>query len=541
MSNNKGKDSFLKGALILGLAGIIVKIIGAFFRIPLGNLIGAEGMGYYQAAYPVYTLFLTLATAGFPTALAKLVSEKMAIGDYKGAHKVFKVSYTVLAITGFIAFCIFFFGADFIVNDIMENPGAKYAMLAISPALLFVPVMSSDRGYFQGRREMTHIAISQISEQLFRVVLGITFAYLLMNKWGPNPGPEQGAAGAIMGATVGAVASIIYLIIAYLAKLRTIKREIRISKKFKEENIARIFKKLLVVAVPITIGASVMPLVNMIDNVIVIRRLIEAGFTQTQANIMFGQLTGMAMAIINLPSVITVAMSMSLVPAISQAYAVGNRVRAIKETKSAIKITLMIVLPAAFGIASLAHPIMKLLYPGEPSTVGTILLVLTPCVVFLGLIQSLNGILQGMGKPMVPVICLVIGMAFKVIISYTLTAIPQINVIGSALGTVTAYFVAGMLELMYIKKAMRMKLSKKEFFIKPLVIVIIMFIAVKLSFAFTIGILGNTLSTILAIAMGAIVYILATFTLGGIKKEELLNMPKGDKVYKVLRKLKLMK
>lgn len=541
MGNNNRKDSFLKGALILGLAGILVKIIGAFFRIPLGNLIGAEGMGYYQAAYPVYTLFLTLATAGFPTALAKLVSEKMAIGDYKGAHKVFKVSYSVLAITGFIAFCIFFFGADFIVNDIMENPGAKYAMLAISPALLFVPVMSSYRGYFQGRREMTQIAISQISEQLFRVVLGITLAYFLMYKWGANPGPEQGAAGAIMGATIGAIASIIYLIIAYLVKLKTIKREIKISKKFKEESIARILKKLLVVAVPITIGASVMPLVNMIDNVIVIRRLIEAGFTQTQANVMFGQLTGMAMAIINLPSVITVAMSMSLVPTISQAYAVGNRIKAIKETKSAIKITLMIVLPAAFGIASLAHPIMKLLYPGEPATVGTILLVLAPCIVFLGLIQSLNGILQGMGKPMVPVICLVIGMVFKVVISYTLTAIPQINVIGSALGTLTAYFVASMLELIYIKKAMKMKLSKMEIFIKPLLIVITMFIVVKLSFTFIIGILGNTLSTILAIAIGAIVYILATFTLGGIKKEELLSMPKGDKVYKVLRKLKIMK
>ncbi|MEG0181789.1 MAG: polysaccharide biosynthesis protein, partial [Peptostreptococcaceae bacterium] len=314
MNNTRGRDSFLKGALILGLAGIIVKIIGAFFRIPLGNLIGAEGMGYYQAAYPVYTLFLTLATAGFPTALAKLVSEKRAIGDHRGAHKVFKVSYTVLALTGFISFCIFFFGADFIVNDIIKNPGAKYAMIAISPALLFVPVMSSYRGYFQGRREMTHIAISQISEQFFRVVLGIALAYLLMNTLGPNPGPEQGAAGAIMGATIGAIASIIYLIMAYLFKLKTIKKEIKSSKKFKEESVARVLKKLLVVAVPITIGASVMPLVNMIDTVIVIRRLMEAGFTQIQANVMFGQLTGMAMAIINLPAVITVAMSMSLVP-----------------------------------------------------------------------------------------------------------------------------------------------------------------------------------------------------------------------------------
>ena len=541
MSNTRGKDSFLKGALILGLAGIIVKIIGAFFRIPLGNLIGAEGMGYYQAAYPVYTLFLTLATAGFPTALAKLVSEKMAIGDYRGAHKVFKVSYMVLAITGFVAFCIFFFGADFIVNDIMKNPGAKLAMLAISPALLFVPIMSAYRGYFQGRREMGHIAISQISEQLFRVVLGITLAYLLMSSVGPNPGPEQGAAGAIMGATIGAIASIIYLIIAYLLKLKIIKREIKISKKLREESIVKVLEKLLVVAIPITIGASVMPLVNMIDNVIVIRRLVEAGFSQTQANIMFGQLTGMAMAIVNLPAVITVAMSMSLVPTISQAYALGNRFKVIKETKSAIKITLMIVLPAAFGMASLAHPIMKLLYPSQPSSVGTILLVLTPCVVFLGLIQSLNGILQGMGKPMIPVICLAIGMIFKVVISYTLTAIPQINVIGSALGTVTAYFVAAILELIYIKKAIKMKLSIKQFVIVPLVIVNIMFLSVKLSFGLTIEALGNNLSTVISICVGGVIYLIATLALGGIDKEELLNIPKGDKLYKVLRNLKLMK
>jgi stage V sporulation protein B len=541
MSNSKGKESFLKGALILGLAGVLVKIIGAFFRIPLGNLIGAEGMGYYQAAYPVYTLFLTLATAGFPTALAKLVSEKNAIGDYKGAHKIFKVSYTVLAITGFIAFCIFFFGADFIVNDIMKNPGAKYAMLAISPALLFVPVMSAYRGYFQGRREMTHIAVSQISEQIFRVALGITLAYLLMNKLGSNPGPEQGAAGAIMGATIGAIASIIYLIMAYFANRKTIKREIKSSKNCREENVPTIMKKLLVVAIPITIGASVMPLVNMIDNVIVIRRLMEAGFTQVEANMMFGQLTGLAMSIINLPAVITVAMSMSLVPAISEACAIGDRVKAIKETNSAIKITLMVVLPCAFGMASLAHPIIKLLYPKEPHMVGTIFLVLTPCVIFLGLIQSLNGILQGMGKPLVPVVCLVIGMICKVAISYTLTAIPEINVIGSALGTVTAYLVAGVLELIYIKRAMKMKLSAKEFFIKPLITVIAMFASVKLAYGFVVGMIGNSLATIVSIGVGAIVYVVLVFALGVISKEDLLKMPKGNKIYRVIKKLKLMK
>lgn len=537
MNNNKNKDSFLKGALILGAAGIIVKIIGAFFRIPLGNLIGSEGMGYYQAAYPVYTLFLTLATAGFPTALAKLVSEKMAIGDYRGANKIFKVSYTVLFLTGLVAFCIFFFGAEYIVKNIMENENAYFAMVAIAPALLFVPVMSSYRGYFQGRRDMSKIAISQILEQFFRVVLGIGLAYYFMN----SSGEALGAAGAISGATIGAIVSIAYLIIAYLGEAKKRKAEVKASKNFKEERVSRILKKLLVVAIPITIGASVMPLVNMIDSVLVIKRLMVAGFTKAQANAMLGQLTGMAMAIINLPSVITIAMSMSLVPAISESYALGNRGKARKDTKSALKVTLLIVLPAAFGIAALASPIMKLLYPKESVIVGTILFSLTPCVLFLGLMQTMNGILQGIGKPIIPVIALSIGMIAKIAISYTLTAIPSINVLGSAMGTVTAYLVAAVFEIIYVKKSMKIRFSKKEFIIKPLITVLTMFVTVKLSYGVLSGILGNSIATVLAIGVGALVYGLVLLGIGGIRKEEILTMPKGNKIYKILKKLNLMR
>lgn len=537
MNNNKKKDSFLKGALILGVAGILVKIMGAFFRIPLGNLIGSDGMGYYQAAYPVYTLFLTLATAGFPTALAKLVSEKNAIGDYKGAHKIFKVSYTVLFMTGIVAFCIFFFGADYIVNNLMKNPGAYYSMMAISPALLFVPMMSSYRGYFQGKRDMTKIAISQILEQLFRVCLGLALAYYLMKHYGE----KLGAAGAIMGATIGAVASITYLIIAYLTQRKQRKEEKKASAHFKDETVSIILKKLLVVAIPITIGASVMPLVGMIDSVIVIRRLTEAGYNPNEALSLYGQLTGMAMAIINLPSVVTIAMSMSLVPSISEAYATNNKIKARKDTKTAIKVTLLMVLPAAFGMAALSGPIMHLLYPKEPASVGTILLVLTPCVIFLGLMQTMSGILQGMGKPMVPVIALSIGMLFKVVISYTLTGIYSINVLGSALGTVTAYLVAALIEIVYIKKSMKIRFSPKEFFIKPLITVTTMFVVVKLSYNLLEGLIGGKISTLIAIGIGAVVYGLVLVFIGGIKKEEVLTMPKGDKIYKLLKKLNLMK
>ena len=536
MSGNNKKDSFLKGAFILGVAGILIKVLGAFFKIPLGNLIGAEGMAYYQSAYTVYTLLLTLATAGFPTALAKLVSEKMAIGDYKGANKVFRVSYITLFITGIIGFSVFFFGAEMIVAQ-MDNPGAYYAMLAISPALLFVPVMSSYRGYFQGKRDMNKIAISQILEQIFRVILGLSLAFILMEQFGA----KEGAAGAISGATIGSIASLLYLLMAYTLTRKERKLEVQKSKNFKEENVSRILKRLLIVAVPITIGSAVMPLVNLVDNYIVIDRLQAGGYSSSEALVLYGQLTGMAMSIINLPSVITVALSMSLVPAISAAIATKNVVKSKKDTKSAIKVTLLIVLPAAFGIASLATPIMELLYPNEPSSIGTILLFLTPCVVFLGLIQVMSGILQGMGKPMIPVIALSVGVLFKIVISYTLTAIPQINVLGSVLGTVSAYFVAATIDLMYVKKSMKIKFSIKDFVIKPLITVTAMFAMVKISYALLSPSLGNSLATIISILVGGLVYVVVLIGIGGISKDEILTMPKGTKIYSILKKVKLMK
>ena len=286
-----------------------------------------------------------------------------------------------------------------------------------------------------------------------------------------------------------------------------------------------------------------MPLVNMIDNVVVIRRLVEGGFTRTEAVSLFGQLTGMAMAIVNLPSVITSAIGMSLVPSISESFALGKVEKARKETRSAIKVTLLVVLPCAFGIASLAGPIMQLLYPKEPASLGTILFTISPAIIFLGLIFSLNGILQGMGKPMVPVLALSIGMVFKIAISYTLTVDPDINVLGSGLGTVTAYAVASLIEIHFVKKYMGVKFGINEFVIKPLVTVVTMFAAVKLSYGLitnSIG-LGNSLATVISIIIGAVVYVLALLGIGGISKEEILIMPKGEKLYKILRKLHLIR
>ena len=541
MSNNTSRESFLKGALILSLAGVIVKIMGAFFRIPLSNLIGSIGMGYYQVVYPIYTLFLTLAVAGFPTALAKLVSEQRAVGDFKGANKTFRISYTVLFITGLISFSIFFFGAEFISTVILKNSGAYAAMVAISPALLFVPLMSSYRGYFQGRRDMTKIAVSQVIEQFFRVSLGLFLGYMLMKSYGP----EMGAAGGVLGAAIGGFASAAFLIYIYLRNTKERKAEIAHSSHIKTESTGTILKKLLYVAIPITIGACVMPLVNMVDSVIVVRRLQVAGFDIDMANSLLGQLSGMAIPIVNLPVVIDQAIGMSLVPSISEAYALNQINRARKEAKTGLKTILLVVLPCTFGLAALATPIMSLLFPSieatGPASLGTLLFVVAPSARFLGLVYAQNGILQGMGKPMVPVMALLVGMLFKVVISYTLTGIASVNIIGSGIGTVSAYAVASIIEFIYIKKHMQLKLSPKEFIIKPLLTVITMFVVVKLSYGVTVGFLGNALATLISISIGGIVYGLVLLGIGGITKEELMSMPKGEKIYSILRKFKLMK
>ena len=538
MEISSKKNSFLMGTLILGAAGVIIKILGAIFRIPLGYFIGAEGMGYYQTAYPVYALFLTLATAGFPTAIAKLVSEQAALGNHKGANEIFRITHLMLFITGLVMFLVLFFGASFIVTDIQHNPNAVSAMRAIAPALLIVPSMSAYRGYYQGYQQMTRIAASQVIEQVFRVFLGLALAYLLMAQFGA----KMGAAGGISGATIGAFASFLFLVAIYLKDSKKRKAMTENSVGYVKQKKSAIVMKIIKVVIPISVGACVMPLVNVVDTVIVISRLEVAGYTNMAANAMLGQLTGMSMPIIVMPMVFTTAIGMSLVPAISTSFTLKKFDEARHNAKLAFKITLLLVLPCAFGLAALSQPIMGLLFPKQPSEViGLMLFTLAPGCIFLGLLYTFNGILQGIGKPWVPVFALLAGIVGKVIISYTLTAIPTFNILGSALGTVVSYMIAAIVEYTYIKKALNIKFDIMEYFIKPLITVIVMFIGARYSYMGLSILLGSKLSSIIAIAIGGAIYVVVLLGIGGITEEEILAMPKGKKLLSKLKKLKLVR
>ena len=534
MSEEK-KSTFLKGAVILGLAGVVVKILGAAFRIPITWIITSEGLGYYQTAYPIYVLLISIATSGFPVAISKMVSARRAHGDVRGADRVFRIIFVILLAMGVITSTVMLFGAKYIVTVMLQNPKAYLALVMLVPAILLVPVMAAFRGYFQGLNNMNPSAISQISEQFARVIFGVGLAILFVPK-----GLEYGAAGATFGATAGAICGLSVMLYIYYKNKKTRQLELESSPVFPREKTSDILRELITIALPIIIGALVMPTMNTIDLALVMRRLVSAGFTHAEANTMYAQLTGIAATLINLPQVITSAIAISLVPVISSAYAVNDIKRTRENTNLAIRVSLLIGLPCAVGLFVLATPIIGLLYPNEPASVGGILAIMAIGVVFLSLIQSFTSVLQGMGKAHIPVFNLFVGAAVKFVLTYVLTALPSLNVKGAAISTVVAYVVAAVLDYFSVKKYLGLKFSVNDFLFRPLITAGIMGIIARVTYVITVPFAGNSISTLLAVAVGGVVYVVTLFLTKTITREDLQSLPKGKNIIGKLEKMKLM-
>ncbi len=527
-------NSFLKGAAILGMAGIVVKILGAIYRIPLSNIITDEGLGYFQTAHPLYVLLLTISTAGFPVAIAKLVSEKRAVGDFRSAHKVFKVALVGLVMAGVLTSLFVLFSARAIVESI-GNPNAYYSFIALVPALFFVPIMSAFRGLFQGRQTMGPTAISQTVEQFVRVVVGLTLTYFLLDK-----GIPMAAGGASFGGSAGAIIGTVVIIFIYLSKKKEISEEINSSLINEEYNVSSIMKDLLIIAIPITIGSAINPIMDTIDTALVLKRLQSINYTQAQANDLYGQLKGFAQTLINLPQIFSIAIAMSIVPAIADAMAREKKHEIKKIISSGIRITLLIGLPAAFGLFVLARPIIGLLYYKNSIesiiSTGRILQYLSFGVISLTLVQALTAILQGLGKPIIPVLSLLVGAIVKVFLTYTLTVIPSINIRGAAISTVAAYTIAAIINIVAVIYITKINFNYKNIFLKPLVSSLGMALVAKVSFMFFTGIIGERKSTIVAILIAAVVYVVLLVLTGSITSEDMALLPKGDRIKNKLGK-----
>lgn len=531
------QKSFVKGAAILGIAGLIVKIIGAVFRIPLVNAVGTEGMGYYNVAFPVYALLLVISTAGLPTAISKMVSQQAAVGDYTGAYNTFRVAFRVLLLAGLFASAIMFMVSTWIADFVVFQPKGVYSLMAISPALFFVALLSAYRGYFQGMQMMTPTAVSQVIEQVGKLAFGLYLAY----EWMPA-GPEYGAAGALVGVAVSEACSFVYMLGAYRLRKKHILAEVDSGRLGRGAlGFGPTVKRLMLIAVPVTLGACVMPIVTAIDSAIISRNLQAIGFTQQASASMYGALTGVVNPLINMPAVLSLALAMSLVPSISESQAKKDIRQMQIKSGFGLKLALLLGLPCSLGFALLAGPIIKLLFGsigGDEFALSVSLLqFLSLGVLFLTLVQSMTGVLQGVGKPGLPVIGLCFGAAVKVFVSIWLIRDPNFNIMGAAIGTMACYAIAAVFDVVFVVKQVGFRISLPDHILKPAAATAIMGVAAFAVYKW-VGSTSNTLGVSAAIGIAGCVYLLALSFMNVITKEEMSLMPGGSKVRRLLKKAK---
>ncbi len=513
---NKGKRSFAAGAATLAAAGVVVKIIGACYRIPMTNIIGDQGIALYQYAYPIYGTLLALSTAGIPAAVSKLVSEHISRGEPERAQRVFRVSLALLAIVGLISAAALF-GFAPLVAAWVGDPLACLPIRAISPALFFVAVLSAYRGYYQGQERMTPTAVTQIVEQAGKLVMGLWLAYMMRDR-----GVAYAAAGAILGVTLAEAIAMVMVLGMGAASRR--QSAVCVDK----EPARSVIRRLLPVALPMMLGAVMMPLVGVIDSFVVNHRLLDTGLPAEEARSLYGLLTGPVNTLVNMPSVVPLALAMALVPAIAQACARGAWSEVCNKTRLALKITLTISLPAAVALAVMAEPIMALLYGGltaeKQLQAARLLQVSAPSVVALAIVQTLSGTLQGMGKVKAPVAALGAGAAAKIVVTHILTGIPALNITGACIGTVVCYSIAAVIDLYWASRSLGHALNGMRLLARPAAASCAMGVALAAFLRYAQGILRPWVTAMCGVGLGILVYFTALWLVGGISMGEARRM-----------------
>ena len=487
------KQSLIKGSIILGGAGILTRFLGLFFRWPLIMLIGDEGIGYYQMSYPLYMFFIAMAS-GVPVAISKMISEKNATNDINGSFEVMKESAILMTVIGTGTTLALFFFAKKIIILLKWDTKAYYSLIGISFAPIVISFVTIFRGFFQGLQNMTPSAISQIIEQLGRVIFGVGLAVILLPK-----GIEYSAGGAAFGATAGAVLGASYL----YSKYKTIKKRYKIKKiKINTEVLNTILK----IAIPISLGTTVSSIMNLIDSILVPQKLLEAGFTNTQATVLYAQLTGKASVIINIPLTISMAICTSLIPIIAEVFILKKEKELKEKINISMKMVTTIALPCTFGLFFLAEPVMKFIFPGRFEGIE-ILKYLSLTIPFIIITQTTTAVLQGTGSYILPVVNLLIGCLIKIVLTMSLVPMEQFNIYGAVIASFGAYAVVSILNIISMKCKLRIKINLYDILIKPTYASVIMMLFVLTSYNILYkNTTSNGISCLISIFLGMIIY-----------------------------------
>jgi stage V sporulation protein B len=526
---NTKRQSFLHGAVILSAATALVKLIGAVYKIPIANLMTEEAAGQFKVAYDIYSTLFVIATAGLPVAISKMVSEAEAARKGAESRRIFRVALATFLVIGVAGAAVLFFGATAFAEAV-NNAGAADALRVIAPAVFFVAVMCAYRGYYQGQGNMVPTAVSQIIEAGFKLVVGLAAVYFVVRGGGPSPAQ---AAAAMTGVTCGTVFGMVYMILTGRKNLRPQAGDSGAARSGRT-----LFGEVMKLSIPVTISASVLSLTNLMDSALALGRLQEGlGITEKASSELLG-VYSYAVYMFNLPPAFILTLAVSIIPAIAAARAKGDSEGVNRTILSSTRITALLALPAAGGLCALSYPIIRLLYgsrsPEVIALAGSLLFTLGFAILFVCLVSLTNSMLQSLGLVQVPIVTMVIGGAVKLLCNWLLVGNPAINIHGAPIGTLCCYAVIALLNLAVILRVTRVR-GLLTVFAKPLLATAGLVGAAYGVHRLLQGMLGSNIACVVAIGFGALTYFTLIFALRGIAKEDLLMMPKGEKLAKFLR------
>ncbi len=563
MQENKRKQqSFQYGAIILLCSTVLVKIIGAIFKIPLSNLLGEVGRGYFYKAYDIFTPVYTLAMAGLPIAVSRIVAEHYSTGKYNDVKHSLSVTKRIFAVTGLTAFALMVTVVYFFVF-LNGNREQSYSMLVIAPSLFFCCVMSAYRGYFEGLRNMYPTAISDVIESLGKLILGLGLASLVMKLTDGNE--ALGAAGAMLGIVIGGMASAAFLHLRYKLKGDGItESELKASPAHQSNKTAA--KAIIAIAIPIALASLANTVTSFVDVIMVnwqLDRLVdtsaeflrdlysnsiadynatrEAGklLKDSQLSTFLYGVRGNAFTLYNLIPTITSVLGVSALPVIASFWKKNDKLNLKKNIESTIKLTAIIAMPAGFGFMFLGGNIMSLLYGDMASYEigGTMLSIYGATAIFAGLAIPMISMLQAIGKEKISLRNVAIGAALKVIVNFVFVGIPSINIKGAAIGTFVSYLFIFIANLLSIIKYTGIKPNIYKTILKPFTAALLCGVSTLLLNLSSMGKIG----TVIEIGVAAVVYIAALIIINTFEEEDVLSLPKGEKIAKILTKLKIIR
>lgn len=544
------KESFMQGVLALMVSQVLIKFLGFAYKWYLTNKdgFGDKGNAIYSAGFQIYALLLSISSIGVPNAVSKLVAERLSLGDTKGAHRIFKIAFATFGVIGLIGTLLLLCGAGTFAN-MMGIPEAEMTLVALSPSIFFVSIMSVIRGFFNGRSKIKVTANSQTLEQVFKTVLTIIVVEIVAVLSGINT--TLMAAGANLATTLATVASFLYLFTYYkihkndkygiedVTKNANVKHSNVMNK-----TVLQVVKNILWVSIPISLSSILVSINKNIDSFTVVN-LLKNFLPEAEAKIQYGILSGKVETLTSLPLSFNVAFATALVPAISAARAKGELNKGVKRISFSLLTTILIVLPCVVGMVVFAEPILKLLYPNASSG-AWIMQVCVIATIFTAMEQTINGALQGLGKVMVPAAALTIGVLCKLILNLILVPIstevcPLGGAAGAAFATDVCHIVAFCIVFAVLRRTVNLKLKFSKMIVKPIIASAMMAVVSYGTYILLNGIISQNMATIIALIVAVIVYVLSILVLRIFNEEDILMLPYGQKIYEVLVKVGIYK